>query len=371
MPATLTGLLRRAAEQDGSDLHLTAGTPPRIRVRGDLCPQDDLSSLSPDDVKRLIYSGLTQAQRQVFETTSELDYAFGGGSGAEGGPRVRANVYRQRGHAAGVYRLIPDRIPDFAMLGLPSAVVDLSDRPHGLVLVTGPTGSGKTSTLAAMIDRINRTRPAHVLTIEDPIEYVHPHRRSVVNQREVHADTASFASALRAALREDPDVVLIGEMRDLETSEAALRLAETGHLTLATLHTSSAVQAVSRIIDLYPAHRQNLVRTQLCQVLEGVVCQRLVPAADGGVRVCAAEVLIATPAIRNLIREDRLHQAYSTMQAAGASVGMQTMTQALASHCHRGAITRKTALTQAPNRNELIALLDRALDRGRGRGHQQ
>lgn len=359
MCATLAGLLRRAAAQDGSDLHLTPGTPPRIRVRGDLRPQEDLEPLSPEDVKRLVYSGLTEAQRQAFEASSELDYAFGGGAGVDAGPRVRANVYRRCGHVAGVYRLIPDRIPDFATLGLPPAVAGLSGRPHGLVLVTGPTGSGKTSTLAAMIDRINRTRPAHVLTIEDPIEYLHPHRRSVVNQREVHADTASFASALRSALREDPDVVLIGEMRDLETAEAALRLAETGLLTLATLHTSSAVQAVSRIIDLYPAHRQNLVRTQLCQVLEGVVCQRLVPAAAGAARVCAAEVLIATPAIRNLIREDRLHHAYTTMQAGGASVGMQTMTQALASLCRRGAITRETALTRAPQRAELMALLDR------------
>ncbi len=359
MGTTLDGLLRRAAAQGGSDLHLTAGTPPRIRVRGDLRPQDDVGTLTPDSVKQLVYGGLSQAQREVFERTFELDYAFGGDSGTDGGPRVRANVYRQRGHVAGVYRLIPDRIPDFAKLGLPPSVVELSDRPHGLVLVTGPTGSGKSSTLAAMIDRINRARPEHILTIEDPIEYVHPHHRSVVNQREVHADTVSFGSALRAALREDPDVVLIGEMRDLETTESALRIAETGHLTLATLHTSSAVQTVSRIIDLYPSHRQGLARTQLCQVLEGVVCQRLVPTADGAGRVCAAEVLIATPAIRNLIREDRLHQAYSVMQTAGSAVGMQTMTQALASLCRRRAITREAALAHAPRRDELIALIDR------------
>ena len=358
MRTTLGGLLQRAWAQGGSDLHLTAGTPPRIRARGDLRPQDDLGALSADDVKTLIFSGLTQAQRQAFERIPELDFAFGGGE-TDGFPRVRANVYRQRGQVAGAYRLIPDRIPDLTSLGLPPAVVELADRPHGLVLVTGPTGSGKTSTLAAMVDRINRARPGHILTIEDPIEYIHPHRRSVVNQREVHADTASFGSALRAALREDPDVVLIGEMRDLETAEAALRIAETGHLTLATLHTGSAVQAVSRIIDLYPAHRQGVARTQLCQVLEGVVCQRLVPAADGAGRVCAAVVLIATPAIRNLVREDRLHQAYSAMQAAGASAGMQTMTRALASHCRRGAISRETALAHAPSREELNALLDR------------
>ncbi len=359
MESTLAGLLQRAAAQSGSDLHLTAGTPPRIRVQGELRALDDLGPLSPGDVERLVYSGLTQAQRHAFETAPDLDYALPGSAQAAGGPRVRANIYRQRGCVAGVYRLIPDRIPDFATLGLPPAVVDLSDRPHGLVLVTGPTGSGKTTTLAAMIDRINRARPGHILTIEDPIEYIHPHRRSVVTQREVHADTASFASALRAALREDPDVVLIGEMRDLETAEAALRIAETGHLTLATLHTGSAVQAVSRIVDLYPAHRQGVVRTQLCQVLEGVVCQRLVPAASGAGRLCAAEVLIATPAIRNLIREDRLHQAYSTMQTAGAAAGMQTMTQALVSHCRRGAISRDAALLHAPNPEELMTLLER------------
>ncbi len=358
MPVTLTSLLRRAAAQGASDLHLSAGTPPRIRLRGELCVPDDLGPLSPDEAKWLIYSELTSAQRQSFEETSELDYAFGG-TDAASGARVRANVYRERGQVAAVYRLLPNRIPDLTTLGLPSSVVDLTNRLHGLVLVTGPTGSGKSSTLAAMVDRINRARASHILTIEDPIEYLHPHRRAMVHQREVPADTAGFATALKAALREDPDVVLIGEMRDLETAEAALRIAETGHLTLATLHTGSAVQAVSRIIDLYPSHRQSLARTQLCQVLEGVVCQRLVPAAGGAGRVCAAEVLMATPAIRNLIREDRLHQAYSTMQTTGASAGMQTMTQALAALCRRGAITREAAIGHASHREELIARLDR------------
>ena len=358
MPVTLTSLLRRAVKQGASDLHLCSGTPPRIRLQGELQAPDDLGPLSPDESKRLIYSGLTSAQRQVFEEECELDCAFGGADSAYGA-RVRANVYRERGHVAAVYRLIPNRIPNLAALGLPQSVVDLADRPHGLVLVTGPTGSGKSSTLAAMVDRINRARPDHILTIEDPIEYLHPHRRAVVHQREVHADTAGFAAALRAALREDPDVVLIGEMRDLETAEAALRIAETGHLTLATLHTGSAVQSVSRIIDLYPPYRQSLARTQLCQVIEGVVCQRLVPAASGTGRVCAAEVLIATPAIRNLIREDRLHQVYSVMQTAGASAGMQTLTHALAALCRRGAITRTAAIAHAPQRAELIARLDR------------
>ena len=355
MAATLPDLLRRTAEQGGSDLHLTAGTPPRIRVHGELRPQDDLDPLSAADTKRLIYSGLTDAQRRCFEETSELDCAFG----APGVTRVRANVFGQRGGVAAVYRLIPDRIPGLETLGLPPVVSALVERPHGLVLVTGPTGSGKSTTLAAMVDRINSRRRGHILTIEDPIEYVHRHKRSIVNQREVHADTAGFAQALRAALREDPDVVLIGEMRDLETTEAALRIAETGHLTLATLHTSSAVQTISRVVDLFPAHQQPLARTQLSLVLQGVVCQRLVPVRDGRGRVCAPEVLVATPAIRNLIRDDRLHQVYSAMQAGQQALGMRTMTQSLAALCAQGVIAREQALAHASNREELGTLIDR------------
>lgn len=364
MKATLAALLRRTAEQGGSDLHLTSGTPPRIRIHGELVPQEDLDPLSAADTKRLAYSGLTEAQQQCFETTSELDCAFG----VPGVARVRANIFGQRGEVAAVYRLIPERIRALEALGLPPVVASLVERPHGLVLVTGPTGSGKSTTLAAMVDRINGRRRGHILTIEDPVEYVHRHKHSVVNQREVGADTAGFAPALRAALREDPDVVLIGEMRDLETTEAALRIAETGHLTLATLHTGSAVQTITRIVDLFPAHQQPLARTQLAMVLEGVVCQRLLPARDGRSRVCAAEVLVATPAVRNLIREDRVHQVYSVMQAGQEALGMRTLSQSLAALCARGLVARERALAHASNRDELRALLDRrpAADAGVG-----
>ena len=361
-PSTLSELLARTVERGGSDLHVTTGTPPQIRVHGALEPQADLQPLTPADARRLIYGALTAAQRQRFEETRELDVSFG----IEGVARVRANVFSQRGAPAAVYRLVAEAIPEFDRLGLPPVVADLVGRPHGLVLVTGPTGSGKSTTLAALIDRINAERRCHILTIEDPIEYIHPHRRSIVNQREVHGDTAGFAPALRAALREDPDVVLIGEMRDLETTEAALRLAETGHLTLATLHTSSAVHAIGRVIDLFPAHQQPQVRTQLSLVLEGVVCQVLVPVAGGRGRVCAAEVLVATPAIRNLIREDKAHLIYAAMQAGQRQRGMQTMTQALAALHRQGRITREQALDHAANRAELELLMARGRnERGR------
>ena len=357
-PLTLAGLLARTAERGGSDLHVTAGAPPQIRLHGALEPQADLGPLAPDEAKWLIYEGLTEAQRERFEGTNELDVSFG----IEGVARVRANVFRQRGAVAAVYRLIPEAIRGFDDLGLPPVVAELAARPHGLVLVTGPTGSGKSTTLAALIDRINAERRGHILTIEDPVEYIHPHRRSIVNQREVHGDTAGFAPALRAALREDPDVVLIGEMRDLETTEAALRIAETGHLTLATLHTSSAVHAIGRVVDLFPAHQQQQVRTQLSLVLEGVVCQSLVPTTDGRGRACAVEVLVVTPAIRNLIREDKAHLVYAAMQAGQKQRGMQTMTQALAALCRAGRITREQALDHAANRDELEGLI------ARGRG---
>ena len=359
---TLAGLLARAAERGGSDLHLTAGAPPQIRLNGALEPQADLGPLAPADTERLIYGGLTAAQRRRFEETLELDVSFG----IEGVARVRANVFRRRGTVAAVYRLIPEAIPGFEELELPPVVAELAARPHGLVLVTGPTGSGKSTTLAALIDRINGERRSHILTIEDPVEYVHPHRRSIVNQREVHGDTAGFTPALRAALREDPDVVLIGEMRDLETTEAALRIAETGHLTLATLHTSSAVHAVGRVVDLFPAHQQQQVRTQLSLVLAGIVCQSLVPAADGGGRVCAVEVLIATPAIRNLIREDKAHLIYAAMQAGQRQRGMRTMTQALAALYRDRRITLEQALDHAANREELESLIARGSHRPRG-----
>ena len=355
MATTLPELLARAAERGGSDLHLTPHAPPHLRIDGDLRRQEDLEPLTEVRVRQLVYSLLTVAQRETFEATMELD----AGLDVPGVGRVRCNVFRQRGSVAAVYRLIPRDVPDLERLDLPPAVAGLARLAQGLVLVTGATGSGKSTTLAALVDRVNRERQGHILTIEDPIEYVHPHRRCLVNQREVPADTHAFAAALRAALREDPDVVLIGEMRDLETIEAALRIAETGHLTLATLHTSSAVQTVTRIIDVFPPHRQAQVRTQLSLVLAGVVCQTLVPVVEGPGRVCAAEVMMPTFAIRNLIREDKLHQVYSAMQAGQDRLGTQTMSQALARLHARRRITLEQALLRAPHPDELRQLLGR------------
>jgi twitching motility protein PilT len=313
--------------------------------------------LTPESAKSLAYSVLTDAQKKTFEDAWELDLAFG----LRGVGRFRCNVFNQKGSVGAVFRLIPERIRSLEDLSLPPVLSQLADRPRGLVLVTGPTGSGKSTTLAAMLDRINDLRPAHILTIEDPIEYLHAHKRALVNQRELHADTQSFGQALRAALREDPDVVLVGEMRDLETMEAALKLAETGHLTLATLHTNSAAQTVTRIIDAFPAHQQPQVRTQLSLVLEGIVCQALLPNAGGSGRVAALEILIATPAIRNLIRDDKVHQIYSSMQSGQEKLGMQTMNQALARLVERRLITRDVAMAATSGRDELTAMLQRGV----------
>jgi twitching motility protein PilT len=351
----LPDLLKATLELKGSDLHLSIGSPPQVRVDGHL-RRLDLPELTPDVVKALCYSVLTDAQKKKFEETWELDIAFG----LRGVGRFRCNVFNQKGAVGGVYRLIPEKIRSLEELGLPPVLAALSDRPRGLVLVTGPTGSGKSTTLAAMIDRINLARHAHILTIEDPIEYLHQHKSCLINQRELHSDTQSFTLALRAALREDPDVVLVGEMRDLETMEAALKLAETGHLTMATLHTNSAAQTITRIIDAFPAHQQAQIRTQLSLVLEGIVCQALVPKSAGQGRVAALEILVATPAIRNLIREDKIHQIYGTMQAGQDKYGMQTMNQSLARHVERRVITRETAFNTSSNREELALILERA-----------
>src|SRR6187455_2162688 len=275
--ATLPELLKTLVDHNGSDLHITTNTPPQIRVHGHLRPLD-LPPLGPAETKALAYSVLTDAQKKRFEESLELDFSFG----IRGLARFRCNVFNQRGAVAAVYRLIPEKIRSFQELGLPPVLATLSERPRGLVLVTGPTGSGKSTTLAAMLDKINVERHDHILTIEDPIEYIHQHKGCLVNQREVHSDTESFSNALRAALREDPDIVLIGEMRDLETVEAALRIAETGHLTFATLHTNSAAQTINRIIDVFPAHQQSQVRAQLSLVLEGIMCQSLLPKIGGG-----------------------------------------------------------------------------------------
>jgi twitching motility protein PilT len=351
----LPDLLKQTRDLGGSDLHLSIGSPPQVRVDGHL---QRLSGpdLTPDATKSLVYSVLTDMQKKQFEDTWELDLAFG----LRGVGRFRCNVFNQKGAVGSVFRLIPEKIRALEELGLPPVLAQLADRPRGLVLVTGPTGSGKSTTLAAMIDRINQARPAHILTIEDPIEYLHSHKRALVNQRELHADTRGFTAALRAALREDPDVVLIGEMRDLETMEAAMKLAETGHLTLATLHTNSAAQTVTRIIDAFPSHQQSQIRTQLSLVLEGIVCQSLVPKATGTGRVAALEILVATPAIRNLIREDKIHQIYSSMQSGQEKLGMQTMNQALARLVDRRTITRDVAFATTSNKDELSTMLVRA-----------
>jgi len=352
---TLPELLKKTVELQGSDLHITISTPPQVRVHGHLQRLEG-ADLTPSDTKALTYSVLTDSQKKRFEESLELDFSFG----IKGLARFRCNMFNQRGAVAAVYRLIPEKIRSFQELGLPAVLASLAERPRGLVLVTGPTGSGKSTTLAAMIDKINQERKDHILTIEDPIEYIHPHKGCLVNQREVHSDTQSFSMALRAALREDPDVVLIGELRDLETVEAALRIAETGHLTFGTLHTNSAAQTINRIIDVFPAHQQSQIRTQLSLVLEGIVCQALLPKIGGG-RVCSLEIMIPTPGIRNLIREDKVHQIYSAMQTGQEKLGMQTGNQSLASLHMKKMIALETALGSSSNKEELQEMINRGV----------
>ena len=352
---TLPELLKKTVEIQGSDLHITINTPPQVRVHGHLQRLEG-ADLTPSDTKALTYSVLTDSQKKRFEEALELDFSFG----IKGLARFRCNMFNQRGAVGAVYRLIPEKIRSFQELGLPPVLATLAERPRGLVLVTGPTGSGKSTTLAAMIEKINNERKDHILTIEDPIEYIHPHKGCLVNQREVHSDTNGFSVALRAALREDPDVVLIGEMRDLETIESALRIAETGHLTFATLHTNSAAQTINRIIDVFPAHQQGQIRPQLSMVLEGIVCQALLPKIGGG-RVAALEIMIPTPGIRNLVREDKIHQIYSAMQTGQEKVGMQTANQSLASLHMAGKISLDTALLASSNREELQEMIHRGV----------
>src|SRR5262245_33903230 len=351
--ATLPELLKLLVERDGSDLHITTNTPPQIRVHGHL-QRLQMTEMQPAETKQLVYSVLTDSQKKRFEETQELDFSFG----IKGLARFRCNVFNQRGAVGAVYRLIPEKIRTFGELRLPAT---LAERPRGLVLITGPTGSGKSTTLAAMLDKINSERHDHILTIEDPIEYIHPHKNCLVNQREVHSDTVSFSNALRAALREDPDIVLIGEMRDLETVESALKIAETGHLTFGTLHTNSAAQTINRIIDIFPANQQAQIRTQLSLVLEGIVCQALLPKADGTGRVCSLEILVPTPAIRNLIRDDKVHQIYGAMQAGQEKLGMQTANQSLASLYHKRLISLEVAMTASSNRDELQDMINRGV----------
>ena len=321
--ATLPELLKMTVELEGSDLHIATETPPQVRVNGEL-RRLQLPQMTVSETKQLVYSVLTDAQKKRFEESMELDFSFG----IRGLARFRCNVFQQRGAVGAVYRLIPEKIRAFGELGLPPVLANLSDRPRGLVLVTGPTGSGKSTTLAAMIDKINKERKGHIITVEDPIEFIHRHQGCIVNQREIGTDTKSFHNALKYALREDPDVVLIGELRDQETIAAALTIAETGHLALATLHTNSAAEAINRIVDVFPAHQQSQVRTQLQFVLEGIVTQTLLPKAKGRGRAMAAEILVITPAIRALIKDNKIEQIKGMMQA-GKKYGMQTLNDAL------------------------------------------
>jgi twitching motility protein PilT len=354
MPPSLNSLLKQTVEQGGSDLHITINSPPQVRVDGVLRPLN-LPPLTPTETKQIAYSILTDNQKHRLEEDLEIDFSFG----IRGLARFRANVFHQRGAVAAVFRQIPYKILSFRELGLPPVVEKVCEKPRGLVLVTGPTGSGKSTTLAAMIDKVNRERHEHIVTIEDPVEYLHEHKSCLINQRELGHDTHSFANSLRSVLRQDPDVVLIGEMRDFETVESALRIAETGHLTFATLHTNSAAQTINRIIDIFPAHQQAQIRTQLSFVLEGILCQSLLPRATGSGRCLAMEMLIPTSAIRNLIREDKVHQVYGMMQAGQAKHGMMTFNQSLAILYFRRLITLQTALSRSSYPDELQEIITR------------
>jgi len=354
MALPLPQLLKIMVDEGGTDLHVTTNSPPIIRVHG-ILRRIEHPQLSPAETKQIIYSILNDTQKYKFEEHWELDFSFG----IKGLARFRANIFMQRGAVAGAFRRIPYEIWSFEKLGLPPVVSTLAYKPRGLVLVTGPTGSGKTTTLAALLDKVNTERSVHIITIEDPIEYLHTHKKGMINQRELHADTKSFPGALRSALREDPDVVLIGEMRDLETIQAAITIAETGHLTFATLHTNSASQTINRMIDVFPPHQQDQVRTQLSMNLEGIVTQALLPKADGRGRVVASEVLIPSPAIRHLIRDNKIHQIYSSMQTGQEKYGMITFNQSLANLYFKRDISMEMAMSVSHNSEELSELVKR------------
>jgi len=345
-------LLLETIERNASDLHMTAGAHPTVRVRGRLVPLEDYPVLTTEQTREVIYSILTNDQRQRLETDWQIDFAYAIPDRA----RFRVNAYYQRGAIGAAFRLIPFSIKSVDELGLPSVMHDLAKRPRGFVLVTGPTGSGKSTSLAAVIDEINSTREEHIMTIEDPIEFLHGHKKCIVNQREIGSDAQSFGLGLRAALRQDPDVILVGEMRDLETIHTALTAAETGHLVFATLHTQDAPQTIDRIIDVFPAEQQMQIRVQLSVALQGIVTQQLLPTADGAGRIAACEVLLATPAIRNLIREGKTHQIYSSIQT-GANMGMQTMDAALATLVRQGKISMQLAESRSSTPEELRRLM--------------
>jgi twitching motility protein PilT len=362
MPVNLRALLEEMIEKDASDLHIVAGERPKLRVDGDITSASTEEVLTPKDTLSLAYSVLTENQKKRFETENELDFSFG----IQNLARFRGNCFKQRGCVSLVIRQIPFNVRTFDELGLPPIVAKLSERPRGLVLVTGPTGSGKSTTLAAMIDKINKELKGHIITVEDPIEFIHRHQQCLVNQREVGTDTNSFAAALKYALRQDPDVVLIGEMRDLETTQSALTIAETGHLAFATLHTNSAAETINRIIDIFPSHQQPQIRAQLAFVLEGVVTQTLLQKAKGRGRVMAAEIMVCTPAIRALIRDDKVHQIYSSMQA-GKKHGMQTLNDALYQLYMQRDVIKDECLRVSGDPNEFLRMIGEApVDEGTG-----
>ncbi len=345
-------LLMEVVSRRASDLHITAGAHPTVRVRGHLAPLEDYQVLSGTDTREIVYSILNGDQRQRLETDWQLDFAYS----IPGHARFRVNAYYQRGAIGAAFRLIPFGLTSIDDLGLPQTVHDFTRKPRGFVLVTGPTGSGKSTTLAAMIDEINSSRDEHIMTIEDPIEFLHPHKRCLVNQRELGSDAQSFGDALKAALRQDPDVILVGEMRDLETISTALTAAETGHLVFATLHTQDTAQTIDRVIDVFPPHQQGQVRVQLSVALQGIITQQLLPTADGSGRVAACEVLVPTPAVRNLVREGKTHQIYSTLQT-GSAQGMQTMDASLAALVRAGKVSQKMAESRSSTPEELRRLL--------------
>jgi len=358
-PINLRALLEEMIERNASDLHVTAGDRPKLRIDGEITNSHIDFALTPKDALQLSYSVLTENQKKRFEMEDELDFSFG----IQNLARFRGNCFKQRGCVSMVIRQIPFSIKTFAELRLPPVVAQMADKPRGLVLVTGPTGSGKSTTLAALIDKINRERRGHIITVEDPIEFIHRHNNCIVNQREVGTDTKSFANALKYALREDPDTILIGEMRDLETIQSALTIAETGHLAFATLHTNSAAEAINRIIDVFPSHQQSQVRAQLAFVLEGIVTQTLLPKASGKGRVMAAEILVVTPAIRALIRDDKVHQIYSLMQS-GKKFGMQTLNDSLYALYMNREVTADECLRVTGDQNEFMRMI------GKGPGEE-
>ncbi len=351
MPVTMKQLLEEMVQRNSTDLHLTTGAPPMLRIDGELVPTN-YEVMTPELIQQLVYSVLNDQQKKKFEMEWELDFSFG----IAGLSRFRGNCFQQRGSIAAAIRTIPFEIRGFKELGIPPVVQELAGRPKGLILLTGPTGCGKSTTLAAIIDKVNSDRRCHIITVEDPIEYLFRHKKAIVNQRQVGSDTKSFANALKYVLREDPDVVMVGEMRDLETVGTTLTIAETGHLTLATLHTNSAAESIHRIIDIFPSHQQGQVRSQLAFVIEGVITQQLLPKIGGG-RVLAAEVMVATPAIRALIRDEKEHQIYSMIQS-GQKYGMQTMNQALYNLYVKRLITLETAFDYSPNIEEFEHMVE-------------